>query len=126
MVINPSTPVAALNEVLDIADYVLIMSVNPGFGGQQFIPNALIKARQLAQTREERGLQFTLEIDGGITRDNLADVVNAGVEWVVAGSSVFHGGNSTDSFPAANYVKLRQAAREAALVRVTPVQLKAE
>jgi ribulose-phosphate 3-epimerase len=118
VVINPSTPVAALNEVLDIADYVLIMSVNPGFGGQRFIPNALNKVRQLARTRKERGLQFTIEIDGGITRDNVADAVNAGVEWVVAGSSVFHSVNSLDGFPAANYVELRQAAREAALVRV--------
>src|SRR5271169_207683 len=92
-VINPSTPVAALSEVLDIADYILIMSVNPGFGGQRFIPNALNKVRQLARTRKERGLQFTLEIDGGITRDNVADAVNAGVEWVVAGSSVFHSVN---------------------------------
>jgi ribulose-phosphate 3-epimerase len=118
VVINPSTPVVALGEVLDIADYVLIMSVNPGFGGQRFIPNALNKVRQLAWTRKERGLHFTIEIDGGITCNNVADAVNAGVEWVVAGSSVFHSVNFPDGSPAANYADLRQAAREAALVRV--------
>ena len=122
VVINPSTPVAALDEVLDIADCVLIMSVNPGFGGQKFIPNALNKVRQLARTRKERGLHFTIEIDGGITRDNVAGVVNAGVEWVVAGSSVFHsvnpGASPAVNFLAENYLNLRQTARDAGLVRV--------
>ena len=66
MVINPATPVAMLDEVLDVADYVLVMSVNPGFGGQKFIPNALHKVRQLAARKRERGLQFPIEIDGGV------------------------------------------------------------
>lgn len=113
VVINPSTPVAALSEVLDILDYVLVMSVNPGFGGQKFIPNALNKVRQLAEMRKARGLQFKIEIDGGVTRENIASIVNAGAEWLVAGSSVFHSVKFPDSF-----VDLRQAAREAALVRV--------
>jgi ribulose-phosphate 3-epimerase len=113
VVINPSTPVAALTEVLDIIDYVLVMSVNPGFGGQKFIPNALNKVRQLAEMRKARGLHFKIEIDGGVTRENVASIVNAGAEWLVAGSSVFHGVKFPDSF-----VELRQAAREAALVRV--------
>src|SRR3984885_13028926 len=66
VVINPATPVAMIDDVLDIVDYVLVMSVNPGFGGQQFIPNALRKVRQLAARRKERGLQFPIEIDGGV------------------------------------------------------------
>lgn len=113
VVINPSTPVFLLDEVLDVADYVLIMSVNPGFGGQRFIPNALDKVRRLTQKKRELGLQFPIEIDGGVTKENVADVVNAGVEWVVAGSSIFHSVN-----PAAAFEEMRQIAREAASVRV--------
>ena len=98
MVINPATPVATLDEVLDIVDYVLVMSVNPGFGGQEFIPNSLHKVRQLAARRRERGLHFPIEIDGGVTMENVPDVVDAGVEWVVAGSSIFHTVNPTAAF----------------------------
>ena len=90
MVINPATPVATLDEVLDIVDSVLVMSVNPGFGGQEFIPNSLKKVRQLAPRRRERRLQFAIEIDGGITLENVADAIHAGVDWVVAGTSIFH------------------------------------
>ena len=90
VVINPSTPVDALSEVLDVADFVLVMSVNPGFGGQQFIPNAIRKVERLDRIRSERRLQYAIEIDGGIGRQNIADVVRAGCDWVVAGSSVFH------------------------------------
>ena len=71
VVLNPATPVAALEDVLDLVDYVLIMSVNPGFGGQHFIPRALDKVRELNQKRQERRLQFPIEIDGGITLENL-------------------------------------------------------
>jgi ribulose-phosphate 3-epimerase len=113
VVINPSTPVETLEDVLDVVDIVLVMSVNPGFGGQRFIPNALNKVRRLARLRKERGLHFVIEIDGGITRDNVADVVNAGVEWVVAGSSIFHTVNPADSFE-----QLQHAARGAGAVRV--------
>jgi ribulose-phosphate 3-epimerase len=113
VVINPGTPVATLDDVLDIVDYVLIMSVNPGFGGQHFIPHALEKVRQLARRRRERGLQFPIEIDGGVTMDNLADVVNAGVERVVAGSSIFHTVN-----PAAAFEEMRDRARSAAAVHI--------
>jgi len=98
VVINPATPVATLDEVLDVADYVLVMSVNPGFGGQQFIPNALGKVRQLAARRKERGLQFPIEIDGGVTKENLGKIIDAGVEWVVAGSSIFHTVNPPAAF----------------------------
>jgi ribulose-phosphate 3-epimerase len=113
VVINPATPVATLDDVLDIADYVLVMSVNPGFGGQVFIPNALKKVRQLAVRKKERGLRLPLEIDGGVTMENVADVVQAGVEWVVAGSSIFHTVN-----PPAAFDRMRQIAREATAVQV--------
>jgi len=113
VVINPATPTSALDEVLDIVDYVLVMSVNPGLGGQTFLPNSLHKVRQLARTRKERGLQFTIEIDGGVGKENVGAVVDAGVEWVVAGSSIFHTVN-----PAAAFEEMRQLAREATMVRV--------
>src|SRR5579885_2093256 len=113
VVINPATPVATLDDIIDVADYVLIMSVNPGFGGQRFIPNSLNKVRQLARKKAERGLQLPIEIDGGIAKENVAEVVSAGVEWVVAGSSIFHSVN-----PGAAFTEMRQIAREAVSVRV--------
>ena len=113
VVLNPSTPVTTLADVLDVADYVLIMSVNPGFGGQRFIPNALRKVRTLDAWRKDRGLQLPIEIDGGITMENLGDAVRAGVDWVVAGSTVFH---SED--PTATVRQMQQIAREALTVRV--------
>lgn len=87
--INPGTPVSALEYVLEDADLILIMSVNPGFGGQKFIPSALRKAQELKKLREERGLNFRIEIDGGINVANAQTVIDAGVEILVAGSSVF-------------------------------------
>jgi ribulose-phosphate 3-epimerase len=90
VVINPATSVALLENVLGIVDYVLVMSVNPGYGGQQFISNALNKIRQLCRIRSERRLNFAIEIDGGVGPENISDVARAGVDWVVAGSSVFH------------------------------------
>ena len=113
VVLNPATPVFMLDEVLEVADYVLIMSVNPGFGGQRFIPNALEKVRALTRKKRERGLQLPIEIDGGITKENVADAVNAGIEWVVAGSSIFHSVN-----PVAAFTEMRKIARETATVRV--------
>lgn len=113
VVINPATPVSTLDEVLDVVDYVLVMSVNPGFGGQRFIPNSLEKIRQLTRKKRERGLQFPIEIDGGITKENVAEVVHAGVEWVVAGSSVFHTVN-----PPAAFEEMQQLARSGGAVRV--------
>lgn len=91
--INPGTPVSVLSEVLGDLDMVLVMSVNPGFGGQKFIPGALKKVRELAALRGEQGLNFEIEIDGGITTENVREVVDAGVSLVVAGSSVFHAPN---------------------------------
>ena len=113
VVINPATPVAMLSEVLEVADYVLIMSVNPGFGGQHFIPRALDKVRELDRERRERRLQLPIEIDGGITLENLPEVIRAGCDWVVAGSSIFH---SPD--PAAAVAEMRQVAQDATEVRV--------
>lgn len=89
VVINPATPVLVLQEVLDVVDYVLVMSVNPGYGGQPFIPNSLRKISELARLRNERRLNFAIEIDGGVGPENVAEVAKAGVDWVVAGSSVF-------------------------------------
>jgi ribulose-phosphate 3-epimerase len=92
VVINPATPVETLTEVLDMVNLVLVMSVNPGFGGQKFIPGSLDKIRKLARMREERGLDFRIEIDGGVALDTVADIVSAGAEILVAGSAVFgHG-----------------------------------
>jgi len=113
VVLNPATPVAVLDEVLEVADYVLIMSVNPGFGGQQFIPRALDKVRELDRKRRERRLELPIEIDGGITVDNLAEVVRAGCDWIVTGSSVFHTAD-----PSATVSEMRQIAQEATAVRV--------
>ncbi len=90
VVINPATPVLLLQDVLGIVDYVLVMSVNPGYGGQKFIPHSLDKVRQLCHQRAERQLNFQIEIDGGVGPENIAEVARAGVDWVVAGSSVFH------------------------------------
>ena len=105
VVLNPASPVSVLEDVLYLADFVLIMSVNPGFGGQKFIPNSLNKIRQLARIRAEKGLDFRIEIDGGVGRDNLESIVEAGCDWMVAGSSVFH---SAD--PAATVKDLQQLA----------------
>ncbi len=113
VVINPATPVSTLDEVLDIVDYVLVMSVNPGFGGQKFIPNALNKVRSLAERRRARGLHFSIEIDGGIGLENVEDAVKAGVDWVVAGSSVFHTVN-----PGAAFKALKAAAEQGNRVKI--------
>jgi ribulose-phosphate 3-epimerase len=90
VVLNPATPVAVLEDVLQVADYVLLMSVNPGFGGQKFIPYVLDKVRQLDRMRREKRLSFPIEIDGGIHQENLAEVVRAGCDWIVTGSAIFH------------------------------------
>jgi ribulose-phosphate 3-epimerase len=89
VVLNPSTPVGAVEEALQFVDYVLVMSVNPGFGGQQFIPQALDKVRRLRQMIVERQLNVRIEIDGGVDRSNIEKVLAAGAEIIVAGSAVF-------------------------------------
>jgi ribulose-phosphate 3-epimerase len=112
-VINPATPVDTLCEVLDIVDYVLVMSVNPGFGGQKFIPGTMHKMRRLSEIRSERGYQYRIEVDGGIAMETVAQVVRAGAEILVAGNAVFGKGDAK-----ANAEALLEAARSASLQRV--------
>ena len=87
--INPATPGSTLECILPDVDLVLIMSVNPGFGGQKFIAGTLDKVRELAEIKRAKNLNFVIEIDGGITLDNIKEVMDAGVEMAVAGSAVF-------------------------------------
>jgi ribulose-phosphate 3-epimerase len=89
IVLNPATSIGAVEEALQFADYVLVMSVNPGFGGQQFIPESIDKVRRLRQLITERQLNVRIEIDGGIDRANIERVVGAGAEIIVAGSAIF-------------------------------------
>ena len=89
VVLNPGTPVSIIEEVIDSVDYVLVMSVNPGFGGQEFIPSSFDKVRRLRGILRSHGSQARIEIDGGIGPSNAADVVAAGAEILVAGSSIF-------------------------------------
>ena len=113
VVLNPATPVSVLDDILYLADYVLIMSVNPGFEAQEFIPNALNKIRRLDEIRRERRLGFAIEIDGGVSAANTAAIVEAGCDWLVAGSAVFH---SAD--PAAAVTEMQHIAANATAVRV--------
>jgi ribulose-phosphate 3-epimerase len=113
VVLNPATPISVLEDILDVADYILIMSVNPGFGGQRFIPNALNKIRRLDQIRRERGLAFKIEIDGGVSTKNAEAIVRAGCDWLVAGSSIFHSDDSTSAVR-----ELQQVANDALAVKV--------
>jgi ribulose-phosphate 3-epimerase len=113
VVVNPATPIETLSEVLELVDYVLLMSVNPGFGGQKFIPAVLRKMPWLAEMRSTRRLNFRVEIDGGVAVDTVGDIVRAGVEILVAGNAVFGKGD-----PAENARRLLKAANEAALVKV--------
>jgi ribulose-phosphate 3-epimerase len=89
-VLNPSTPVELVEDVLDDLDMVLVMSVNPGFGGQRFIPRALDKIRRLRQLVNSRGLKVDIEVDGGIDPDTAPRVIEAGANVLVAGTAVFH------------------------------------
>jgi ribulose-phosphate 3-epimerase len=113
VVLNPATPVETLTEVLDIVDYILVMSVNPGFGGQKFLPGAVHKIRRLADWRAQRRLNYRIEVDGGIGLDTVSEVVRAGAEILVAGNAVFGEGDPTN-----NARKLLKAATEATLQKV--------
>jgi len=112
VVLNPATPVETLTEVLDLVHHVLVMSVNPGFGGQKFIPNSLNKIAELVRMRAERKLDFRIEVDGGVDLETVADVVKAGGEILVAGNAVFGHGDIR-----ANAAQLLEAARAATLAR---------
>ncbi len=94
VVINPATPVGAIEEALQFVDYVLVMSVNPGFGGQKFIPQSVDKVRRLRQLILDRQLNVRIEIDGGIDRTNIETVVAAGADIIVAGSAIFGTGDA--------------------------------
>ena len=111
--INPATPVEMLSEVLDIVDYVLVMSVNPGFGAQPFISNSLHKLSKLRSLREQRNLNYRIEVDGGVALDTVARVVQAGAEILVAGNAVFSHGD-----PKSNAESLLKAALEATMQKV--------
>jgi ribulose-phosphate 3-epimerase len=113
VVLNPATPVEVLEDVLQVADYVLLMSVNPGFGGQKLIPYVLDKVRRLDAMRRAKKLPVLIEIDGGVHRENLAQVVRAGCDWIVTGSGIFH---SPD--PEATVREFREIAAQATAVRV--------
>ena len=113
VVINPATPVDFLVEVLEIVDYVLVMSVNPGFGAQPFIPNSLHKLRRLRSLREQRNLHYRIEVDGGIAVDTVGQVVRAGAEILVAGNAVFSHGD-----PMVNAQTLLKTALDATLQKV--------
>jgi ribulose-phosphate 3-epimerase len=110
VVINPATPVHVLDEVLEMVHHVLVMSVNPGFGGQKFIPASLNKIKTLAEVRESLGLSFRIEVDGGVSLETVSDVVRAGAELLVAGNAVFGTGDVRE-----NAKKLLMAARAATL-----------
>jgi ribulose-phosphate 3-epimerase len=112
VVLNPATPVETLTEVLDLVHHVLVMSVNPGFGGQKFIPNSLNKIAALARMRAERKLDFRIEVDGGVDLETVTDVVKAGAELLVAGNAVFGQGDIRT-----NASKLLEAARAATFTR---------
>lgn len=109
VVLNPATRVELIRDILPMVHHVLIMSVNPGFGGQEFIPFSLDKIRSLAQLRQEMGLAFKIEVDGGIAHDTVTRVVQAGAELLVAGNAVFGARNAEHDARA-----LLDAARKAA------------
>jgi len=113
VVLNPATPVHMVDEVLEMVHHVLVMSVNPGFGGQKFIPGALHKIKTLAEVRAELGLSYRIEVDGGVALDTVGDVVRAGADLLVAGNAVFGRGDIRE-----NARKLLQAARSAAFTHV--------
>jgi ribulose-phosphate 3-epimerase len=90
-VLNPATPVDVLKDVLPILDFVLLMSVNPGFGGQKYIPYVSNKIRQLAKLKEELNPELLIQVDGGVNENTVKEVIAAGADYVVAGSAVFNG-----------------------------------
>ena len=103
--LNPHTPVHLLEDILDMADLVILMSVNPGFGGQKFIPATMGKIEKLRAMIDKAGLNTLIEIDGGVNKDNVASLLNAGADMVVAGSAVFKADNPLE------YIQLMKEAR---------------
>ena len=113
VVLNPATPLDMVYEVLPMVHHVLVMSVNPGFGGQKFLPRAAERIAQLRQWRQQLGLNFRIEVDGGIAHDTVRSVVQAGADMLVAGSAVFQPDRTVE-----NARELLRIAREAVEVRV--------
>lgn len=111
VVLNPATPVEALIEVLPMVHHVLVMSVNPGFGGQKFLPRSIERIAHLKRLREEMGLNFRIEVDGGVAHDTVASVVQAGADMLVAGSAIFQPGKTEAN--AQEFLKIARAAAEA-------------
>jgi ribulose-phosphate 3-epimerase len=112
-VINPATPVSALKQVLGQVDFVLVMSVNPGFGGQKFIPGSLDKIRELKELRARHNWRYRIEVDGGVGAENAADLARAGADILIAGTSVFHTGDAAEAVR-----KLQRIAQEALTQKV--------
>ncbi|MDO5349600.1 MAG: ribulose-phosphate 3-epimerase [Lachnospiraceae bacterium] len=107
--LNPATPISVLDCVLDQVDMILIMSVNPGFGGQKFIPYTLDKIRSLRQKLDEKGLHTDIQVDGGVTLDNARQLLEAGANILVAGSAVFKGDAAANTRAFAEILKNYEA-----------------
>ena len=116
VVINPATPVDFLVEVLPMVHHVLVMSVNPGFGGQKFLPRSVERIAHLCRQRRERGLNFRIEVDGGIANDTVTSVVEGGADMLVAGSAIFDESRQREKTEA-NAREFLRRARAAALVQ---------
>jgi ribulose-phosphate 3-epimerase len=110
VVVNPATPVDFLVEVLPMVHHVLVMSVNPGFGGQKFLPRSVERIARLRQLRHEMGLNFRIEVDGGIAPDTVASVVEAGADMLVAGSAIFEPGKAEEN--AREFLRIARAAAD--------------
>jgi ribulose-phosphate 3-epimerase len=108
VVINPATPVEMVSEVLAMVHHVLVMSVNPGFGGQIFLPRSVERIAHLRDIREQLGLHYRIEVDGGIAHDTVASVVEAGADMLVAGTAIFEPGKTEDN--ARNFLRVARAA----------------
>ena len=108
VVINPATPVDFLVEVLPMVHHVLVMSVNPGFGGQKFLPRSVERIAHLRRLRHEMGLNFRIEVDGGVADDTVESVVRAGADMLVAGSAIFAGGKAEEN--AREFLRIARAA----------------
>jgi ribulose-phosphate 3-epimerase len=110
VVLNPATPVEMLFEVLPMVHHVLVMTVNPGFGGQKFMPRSLDRIAHLARLRRELGLNFRIEVDGGIAHDTVSGVVQAGADMLVAGSAIFQPGKTEAN--AQDFLRVARAAAD--------------
>jgi ribulose-phosphate 3-epimerase len=108
VVLNPATPVEMIREVLPMVHHVLVMSVNPGFGGQKFLPRSVERIAHLRRLREELGLNYRIEVDGGVAHDTVASVVEAGADMLVAGSAIFEPGKTEKN--AQEFLKAARAA----------------